>query len=191
MTDAFLFSYAALWIVVGVLLILLIGVLRHIGILYERYSQIRPAVRTGQRVKDLKLATLDGGAVMLSSAVSGITNIIVIGTQCSACHNLLQFIRDGRSVLDTSYPIVIVSTGDPLGTRMMLEAAGLSDPVTTLVDPDGILIQQWGILSIPHSFQVDSELRVNRQSVGAIHSVAPLDNSIHVAPGSQIEEARP
>ena len=58
MTEIWLVSYIMLWVLVLIMLVILAGALRHIGLLYERYSRGTTAItklRAGEMLPDVRI----------------------------------------------------------------------------------------------------------------------------------------
>jgi peroxiredoxin len=176
-TGVWLISYFALWLLLVVLAVLVIGILRQIGVLHAEVRRFRrPPVTTlqaGQTAPDVVLSTLDGQPVRVSDFAGRAADFVVISPQCSGCETLLKQLAE-TDVTDAAGAAgrVIVSIGDKDTTATMVGKAGLIAPMV-LVDPEGRLREQWGVQATPITVQVDEHLRVLRQMLGGGEQLHP------------------
>ena len=173
MIDFWLMSYVVLWILVLVMAILLIGVLRYLGILFQRYDRLAgrnpppTTLKTGQLLPDLTLRMNGREPVTISSLRGKSTAILVVRPGCSPCKALLREVSQGGSfAADGAERIVVVSMSSVVSTLEMVDGISLPDSVKLLVDENGQVENRWGVVATPVSVIVDADLKVVKQIIG-------------------------
>jgi AhpC/TSA family len=173
MTDIWLVSYLVLWCLAIFLGAVLVGVLRHIGILYERYQQasgIHPAatsLKAGDEPKDAVFPNMDGALVPLSSVRGSTAAFAVVSADCSFCRDLLRDIAKGAFDEEGVERWVVVSMNDAEATRGILPAE-VALPLNTevLIDANQRLSDLWGVVGTPVTVVVDADFKIVKQIVG-------------------------
>jgi peroxiredoxin len=171
MTGLWLLSYVALWIVMLLVVAMLVGVLRHIGMLYEQAGRRSPPatkLRAGDVVPDVTLSTLDGVKVRLSRFAGTSAHLVLVSPQCSGCADLLKQLAESDATAEVEGKRVIVSMGDPMGTEELLRRAGAPADGVVLIDREGRIKDAWGVRATPVTIVVDEQLKVLRQVIGAV-----------------------
>jgi peroxiredoxin len=168
-----------MWITILLVVALLIGILRHIGILYEQSGRHRAStdLRAGQVLPDLTLSTFDGSRLRISHFAGHATHFVVVAPNCSACGELLSRLQKAAS--DDSGAMerhVIVSMGNRAATAELLQVAGMVPNSSVLIDEDEKIKGAWGVRATPVTLEVDEQLKVLRQIIGAadLRQLPPL-----------------
>lgn len=177
MTDLWLVSYIALWILFLAVGVVLLSILRNLGVIYSSLEAVAPQTRAapthlkaGQRVPDLTWRTLTGDSRAVSDLGGVRQAFSFVSPTCGPCLKFLQDVARNAVPPDLHDPSVghrvIVSVGDAEGTIALLEKAGLPADSAVLLDPDRQVVHQWGITGTPVTVVVDEELRVVRHIFG-------------------------
>jgi cytochrome c biogenesis protein CcmG, thiol:disulfide interchange protein DsbE len=144
-------------------------------------------VDTGSRAPDFTAATLTGDSIALSSYRGRVVLLNLWATWCTPCrwempsmerlHNELK--ADGLEVVALSVDAepgkldaLAHYGGDVAG---FVEELGLTFEI--LRDPEGAVLDRYGVSGLPTSFLIDREGRVQRRIVGP----AQWDDDEHVA----------
>lgn len=170
MDGLFVVSYLVLWALVVLVIAMLIGILRHIGVLYQFMTPMGTRLVKGTRLKNITLALLDGTGTQLSQFSGTPTAFALVSPGCSACETYLELLRDGVSVTAAGRT-VIISLGDEATTREMLDKTGGTPAQPVLIDGDGRVRAEWGVTTTPVTVVVDEHMRVLHQilGTGALH----------------------
>ncbi len=185
MTGIWLTAFVALWLVVLLLVAIVIGVLRHIGILYGqmvRSSGPPTELRIGQLLPDLNLLTSNETTMTIGQFAGRISDVVLISPGCTECERLLDLLVEGDVAGDPADRRVIISIGDMLATREILQSHQVSLDDTVLIDTGDKIRRLWGAHTTPVTIVVDEHLMVVRQVVGVVDSrhLLPLPQQICV-----------
>jgi thiol-disulfide isomerase/thioredoxin len=179
MTGLWMFSYIVLWILFLVMAVILIGVLRNLGVIYESLANSRPSSTHQVPTKlvageplpiAFALHGLGDAPVSLSDFRGAKTAFSIVSPSCGPCHTLLQAIARDEIKPDpqdvTVLKRVIVSVGDIADTMRLIKQADLRQEVPVLIDREGKVAEEWGITSTPTTVIVDAHLKVVRHITG-------------------------
>jgi peroxiredoxin len=169
MNGIWLISYIALWALVLLLVIVLVGALRHIGILYRRGGQGAPAttLKAGDALPDAPIRNIQGEATRISRFRGTPTRFLIVSPQCSGCKAILEQLAHLPLDADRGQ-IVVLSMADLAETISLTSDLQLPSIYPVLLDPDGFVREKWGITATPLTVVVDQDLKVTHQFVGAI-----------------------
>lgn len=175
MSGLWLVSYIALWVLFLAVAVVLIGVMRNLGVIYE---SITPAPKQsspsnlipGQSLPEVNLLTLAGDIIPISKIGGMKMAISIISPTCSPCQELLERINRGKWQLDPLDPslenLAIVSIGDANLTNNLIRQVGLRHDIQVLIDPEQQMLKEWGVVSTPTTIIVDNQLKVVRHVIG-------------------------
>lgn len=173
MSGIWLASYVVLWVFVVVMAVVIVGLLRTLGVLFERYDALAgfnpPAtsLKTGQQLPDVMLQTLTNEPTASRSLRGKKTALSIVSAGCSHCRDLLNSIAKGSPFDgDQVDRIVLVSISSPASTRELLDGIRLPAIVPVLVGENGSIKDRWGVRGTPVTVIVDEDLKVVRQIVG-------------------------
>lgn len=169
MSGLWLISYIALWILFLVVALLLISVLYHLGIIYNRIDKrSAPATKltAGKPLPDVVLQTLDGNQIRTSQFHGSQSAFVVISPGCSGCVRVLKALAAGEKVVESPLlHTVIVSMRDISATLEMVRQVRLPEDYLVLVDTQNIVERAWGVRMTPVIVEVDNEHKISRQTV--------------------------
>lgn len=178
MTGLWLVSYIVLWILFLLVSVVLLSVLYHLGVIYDKVDKRSPAattLSTGQAVSEAALLALDGRKISVSQFRGSPVSFVIISPGCSGCLKVLREISSGH--WDTEFygdkRVVVISTGDVGETREIAEEAELPPQFPIFIDSNQVLKDKWGIRMTPMIVEVDSDLKVTRQTAFASSTSQP------------------
>lgn len=187
MSDVWLVSYVALWVLFLVVAVVLLSVLRNLGTVYEAMQQPHPApsepikLTAGEPLPDLVLEDLSGEGVSLATFRGQRSAFMVISPGCGPCRNLLEALAaPAHSSIDhfSAAQRVVISTGSGPTTADLIQTVGLSPQVPVLIDQGQSVLERWGVSSTPTTVVVDEHLIFREHTVGF---TAPLANRAALA----------
>jgi hypothetical protein len=175
LTDPWVASYIALWVLMLALGVVLVSLLRNLAAVHAGIAQLLPkpqwrafptALKTGDRLPDVEWLSVDGRRRSLSQ-MKGVRTayaLVTPGSELSATY--LKRIVAGQD-LDPLDPTlrnwVMVSIGDVSDASELVREAGVPEVVTVVADTGREVVQKWGVTSTPVTVIVDEDLRVVRQ----------------------------
>jgi len=171
MSGLWLVSYVALWVLFLIVSLLMISILYHIGVIYNRLDNRRPPptkLIVGEQLPDIRVKNLGGAWVQISELLSGSRGvaIVVVSPACSPCRKILKAIAAGESASDgiPNENTVIISMYDAVATTEMVNEVGLPATYPILVDVDNSVSNKWGVSATPVVIEVDGEKKLSRQT---------------------------
>jgi len=136
------------------------------------------APEVGKQAPDFQLNTLDGQSVSLSTLKGKPVLINFWATWCGPCAYEMPYLQQvyddwrGKGLV----LLAINVRESPSRITEFMQTQGLSFPV--LLDNDGNVTQQYGILGIPTSFFIDKEGIIQGIKVGPFQSKAEIESSL-------------
>lgn len=196
MQEPWVIAFLVQWLVVLVLVVLVVGLLRHLGTLEEQLRLDIPPISSydvGQSIGEFALPDVTGASIQSSDllAGSGGAVLLFVTSTCSACENLLaQFseLTSSRQVRLGKTLIVIGEGGAGTVDRLLESHPGLCEPqVTLLADDEATVLRQFGITSVPTALAIDGKGRVIDQSLNPhaekwLYNKLGVDASVAPAP---------
>lgn len=172
MQGLWLIAFLVQWAIVLMLAVLVIGVLRYLVSVKERWNLAIPAVtkyELQQRIDDFELPNVAGVRIKSTDLLSRSGAIILlVSATCQSCRALLTQVSDiaTRREVVPAKPIVVIALGSKDSVNPLLSTyPGLTDnQVITLIDEQGVTARQFGVDAVPTGFTVDLEGRVLSQT---------------------------
>lgn len=172
MQGLWLIAFLVQWFVVLMLTALVIGVLRYLVSVKERWNLAVPAItkyELQERIDDFELPNSTGIIVKSTDLLSQSGAIILlISATCQSCTALLAQVSEvaTRHEVVLAQPIIVIVLGSKESVEHLLNIySGLtSNQVITLIDEQGIAVRQFGVDAVPIGFTVDHEGHVLRQT---------------------------
>jgi thiol-disulfide isomerase/thioredoxin len=177
MTGPWLLSYIVLWLLFLVVAIVLLGVLRNLGVLYESI-QTQSATRSplsklvnGQILPETELQSLSGAPISLATFAGEKTAFLIMSPSCGPCRALLSDV--GNAVIDldpldpTVQRAVLLSLGEASRTAEFAQQSGVPPTVPILIDAEGVIVREWGIAQTPTTVIVNEQQQIVRQIFGS------------------------
>lgn len=163
MTGLWACAYAAQWIVLMVMALVMIGVLHHLGMLYHQVNELVPIdsnLQLGENVSDISVRALapEEGEVSLGSLLHGSTFLLIVTPSCSGCHHLLSRLPQIARALPTpGWEFLILSeSGDAAARGMTGDVAVAGLPLRMAVDAEARFARKYHIRATPFAIAVDS-----------------------------------
>ncbi|MDE3075844.1 MAG: hypothetical protein KGJ86_10485 [Chloroflexota bacterium] len=188
--NAFLASYAAVWVVLICLIVMTVASLRHLGLMYEalnpvvRFSTAASILKLGESLPRIQLTDLEGGPASLNSPVDGKFRLLVlVQPSCEPCHSILARLGSNAvTVNDGWVPTVVVVGTIDAARRLRSEHDLFATPF--FLDARLESPSVWGITGTPYALVLDSNGRVQRK----VPSPQPdeLLQILQAAPASQV-----
>lgn len=190
MQGPWLIAFIVQWVVVLVLILLVVGVLRHLGNLEEQWRLATPPISSyeiGQAISEFELPDAVGTMIQSSTFLAEAEGAVLlfVSSTCSACVSLLTQISQLISSEHVAFgkSLVIIGEGGAGTVKRLLEAHPdlRSTQVTLLADDEGSVLRQFGITSVPTALAVDGKGRVVDQSLNP-HAEKWLHRKLGVVP---------
>ncbi len=128
----------------------------------------KPQVQPGIMALDFSQKTLDGNREMLSLHRGKIVFLNFWASWCPACRSELPSIqRLNQKMVGKSFVLltVAVDQGGELALRPFMKQNNLLFPV--IIDSDGYLSNQYGVVNIPTTFIIDKNGRIIDKVIGS------------------------
>jgi len=171
MSGLWLVSYVVLWILVLIVSLLLISVLYHVGVIYNRLERrfSQPTkLSAGETLPEVVLQTLGGERVHISQFFGNRIAFVIINPGCSGCLNILKALASGDRIVESPVErTIVVSMRDAPTTLDFVQQVDLPQEHLVLVDTENIIENAWGVGFTPVVMEVDNKLRLSRQTVFA------------------------
>lgn len=162
MTGFWIALYAAQWAAIVLLALVLLGVLRHVGTLYQQIHQLIPLDTTlnlGEKIGDVSVreVTGDGAPMPLHTLLHSPTFLLIVTNGCGGCHTLLARLPQLLdSLRATDWQFLVVSQSSAAATRDLvgsLPAGTVS--LHVVVDEAATLTREHQIRATPFAIAVD------------------------------------
>jgi len=167
MTGLWLVSYIALWILFLIVSALLISILYHLGVIYNKIEKrFSTKLTPGKVLPEVALQTLNGKRLSVSQFFGSQTAFVIISPGCSGCLKVLRAIAAGEQVVEASpMRTIVVSMRDIPATLEMARQVNLPEEYPILVDTENAIQKRWGVSATPVVVEVDNELKVSKQTM--------------------------
>lgn len=173
MQGLWLIAFLVQWAIVLMLAVLVIGILRYLASVKERWNLAIPAItkyELQQRIDDFELPDVAGMIVKSTNLLTRSGAIILVVTAtCQSCTVLLAQVSEIASRRETALakPVILIVLGPKDSTERLLDTyPGLtsSDQVIALIDEQGVAVRKFGVDAVPTGFIVDHEGRMLSQT---------------------------
>jgi methylamine dehydrogenase accessory protein MauD len=178
LSSGWLASYIALWALVMLLVLAVLGLTRQVGLLHLRMppfgardGPIGPPV--GKPAPEFEVTGLDGKPVALRRNGKA-TLLVFLATDCAACDNVVPSLRSiahsDRRTLDT----ILISLDGEAATRDFVKQRGLAS-VTAASAP--LVAELYGATATPFAFAVDPQGIVRGK--GVVNHIEHLESLVN------------
>jgi len=170
-TGLWLYSYLALWGLLVVTGVLLVGILRHVADLHAYWMQHDPAwgLPLGAVAPVLPTEDFLGRPLSIGAGRGRKTTLLFVSRGSSACRRVMTDVPVLAAREDIELVLVVVDQPD--NARQLLQEARreVNFPnMPVLVDHDRALTQQYSARSVPHAVIIDEEGRVGAMGVASL-----------------------
>jgi methylamine dehydrogenase accessory protein MauD len=159
METIWLISSVALWGMVLLLGLLLLGALRALGLLSWRVEQLeattpshrgRSGLKPGQQAPDFILPSSAGAEVALSDFTGRRVLLVFTQTGCGPCH---QIVPELNRLDECDLQVLVVNNGEPDATRRWADDRRVRFPV--LIQEHFQLSRRYEVFATPFAFLID------------------------------------
>lgn len=152
MPGPFVFSYVALWVLVVLQALLLIGLTRAFYDLRQGYEAAeRPSLK-GRRAPSFSAIDLSGSPVTTASLAGKPAALLFVSPTCPSC--TVSLAELGALASDSTRGVVIVCRGGHADCWQLAEDYRLTLPV--VADENGELMQVFGISATPMAVRISA-----------------------------------
>ncbi len=164
MEGIWLIAFLVQWALVLFLGLLVIGILRQLSVMQQRWNMAAPpvtALEIGDELPDITLPDWYGSMVSVKAHLchrGGV--VLILSAGCSACRTLverlsqLEQVRNNGSATDGS--LVVIMLGDRAEAHSLLDELTCKLPQLAVVfDADGLVSRQLAIVAVPTGIAVD------------------------------------
>lgn len=181
MHGSWLVSYIILWVVVALLILLVLGLAREIGLLHRRLAA-PGAVMTDEGLKIDEpapgfqaLQLPEGREVEFTPAGATDAVIVFLSTECGICRELMPGLMRGWAEWKDRVRIALVCEGDENAVRKFQDETGVVN-LPLFVDPNAAIRTSYGISSTPHAFLLGRSGTVRLK--GGVNSRDDIDRMV-------------
>lgn len=194
MQGPWIIAFIVQWVVVLVLILLVVGILRHLAVLEEQWRLATPPISSyevGQLIGEFELPDVTGTMVRSPELLAGSEGAVLLfaSSTCSACVSLLAQVSElisNRSVALGKSLVVIGEGGVGAADRLLEAHPGLrGSQVVLLSDDESAVLHQFGITSVPTALDVDGKGRLIDQSLNP-HAEKWLFRKLGVTPPADL-----
>jgi peroxiredoxin len=148
-------SYLALWVLVIVDSLVLLGVVR---IVYQLQLSARSEsahpLRPGKEVPAFVAADLYGGRISTSDLAGRVTALLFVSPDCEACTDFLEILSSGKKELLQN--LILVCRGAEEDCARLADQHHFTG--STIGDKDAYITRLYGISRVPTAVVVDADL---------------------------------
>ncbi len=182
MTEGFLASYIALWILVALLTIALAALARQIGLLHRRIAPVGARIMNvgpsiGETISSFSGTDIHGRSVAIPSPDRRNTALVFVSPTCPACDQLAPALRSVAQHERSHLRVVLGSfNGDDIKNREYAIQHSLGQ-LEYILSPD--LAHAFGILTTPYVVLIDGGGVV--RSKGLVNSREHIESLFNAA----------
>lgn len=194
MQGPWLIAFIVQWVVVLVLMLLVVGILRHLVSLEEQWRLAAPPIssyKVGQLIGKFELPDVTGTMVRSPELLAGSEGAVLLfaSSTCSACVSLLAQVSGliGNRSVALKKSLVVIGEGGVGAADRILEAhpSLRGSQVVFLSDDESAVLHQFGITSVPTALVVDDKGRLIDQSLNP-HTEKWLFGKLGVVPPADL-----
>lgn len=151
MPDVFAISYAALWILVVLQALILLGLTRAFAEMRGATPE-RPSLK-GQRAPQFSAVDLAGHPITTATMAGKPAVLLFVSPSCASCRVTLAELRAIAS--DTTRDLTVVCEGEDAGCRELAAEYSLAHPM--VADASGELKRIFGVIGTPMAVRISAE----------------------------------
>ncbi len=170
MSGTWLASYVALWVLVVLLTVVVLGLVRQLGLIHLRLGPESDLLATteglelGSMAPDFRAADVVHGKELTLSDLKGRPNVLVfIAPTCGPCRELMPHVVNFQRSRDGKANVVLFNQSDPQISLELARAYKLPMPV--LPDPEGVISKSYQVRATPFGYGLDKNGVVRRRGV--------------------------
>jgi hypothetical protein len=163
MQGIWVLTFLVQWVLVLLLAVLVVGILRYLHSVQERWDLAVPAIskyEIRQKIDDFELPDVSGTKIRSRDVFlpSGVA-ILVVTPSCRSCLALLdqvsELVKRPNTVLTKPILIIVAGTRDHLENLLRISPALDSQQVILLYDEDSSTLKTFGLRAVPTGLEVD------------------------------------
>jgi methylamine dehydrogenase accessory protein MauD len=171
MNGIWLISYLALWVLVIILTIFVLGLVRQLGIIQARLGPekknllvTREGLAVGSAAPDLRGSdVIHQREFKLANLMGRPSMVIFISPRCAPCQELLPHIPELQNTWGKKGAVVLCSHGSAEASLHLARAHQLEIPV--IADVEGTIAQAYKVRATPFAYRLDRNGTVRRRGV--------------------------
>lgn len=165
MQGIWLLAFVMQWALVLLLAALVVGILRYLHSVQERWDLAVPAIskyEIRQKIDDFELPDISGTKIKSRDVLlaSG-SAILVVTPSCRSCLALLdqvsELVNRSNTILTKTILIIVAGTRDQLENLLRIPPVLDSQQVILLYDEDSSTLKTFGLRAVPTGLEVDRE----------------------------------
>lgn len=165
MQGFWLLAFVVQWSLVLILTVLVVGILRYLHSVQERWDLAVPAIskyEIRQKIDDFELPDVSGTKIKSRDVLlaSGAV-ILVVTSSCRSCLALLtqisELVNRPNTIITKAILIIVAGTTDHLENFLKFSPVLGSRKVILLCDEDGSILKTFGLRAVPTGLEVDRE----------------------------------
>lgn len=164
MTELLVVAVVSLWVLVLIILFLIVGALRQIGLMQLRLGTdpgaliTREGLDRGIAAPDFQLPTLDGGQIALGELGAIPKLLVFLSTTCQSCRELAPHLNEVFDTRHKQMAVVVICDGSLESCDSFAREAVIRPRVA--VDTTGLVKAKYEVAMTPFAYFLDFESRV-------------------------------
>jgi methylamine dehydrogenase accessory protein MauD len=161
MNGVWVASYVALWVIVGAMAFIIMGLLRQFGLIQMRLDVEPGALITGEGLERGAVAPEFAGKDVMTDRDIRLRDmrdrrvaLTFITPTCDSCRSVVSFLN-GIASQWSDVQMVTICHGAPQACRELGDQTGLRVPL--LADPVGAIAANYKVSSTPHAVLIDEQ----------------------------------
>jgi methylamine dehydrogenase accessory protein MauD len=170
MSGLWLLSYIALWVLVILLVVIVLGIVRQLGVIHirlgldENLLSTREGLEIGAVAPDFRAADVMRNREISLAELKGRSSIFVfVSPDCQPCQELMPHLTLFNKSRNGKVNLVLFSQSDPQTSLELTKAHKLSVPVIS--DPEGGFLKLYQVRATPFAYRLDANGTVRRRGV--------------------------
>ncbi|MCS6846512.1 MAG: hypothetical protein RMN52_02205 [Anaerolineae bacterium] len=191
MEGIWLIAFLAQWALLLLLGLLVIGTLRQLGIMQQRWRMAAPPITSleiGDVLPDLYLPDQDSEIVPVSGHLKQRGGVILfLSGACAACRMVLEQLEALEDSDVANRGVVLIMVGDVAEARRLLRShPGLAPAILVVFDVEGTAMRRLNVIAVPTGLVVDERCRLVSQTFNP-HAGQWIYKALRIAPPIQRE----
>ena len=182
MSGLWLISYIALWMLVILLTVIMLGLVRQLAVINVRLGpednllSTREGVELGAIAPNFRTIDVVHGKEITLTNLKGRSSIFVfVSSRCQPCQELLPHLSSFNKKLGGKINLVVFSQSDPQESSELVNIHKISAPVIS--DTEGIFSKQYQVRATPFAYRIDEDSIVRRK--GVVNNLESLEELLN------------
>jgi methylamine dehydrogenase accessory protein MauD len=165
MNEVWIVSYFVLWIVVALLVFVVLGLLRQLGVIQIRLGPepgvliTEDGLKRGAEAPDFQRPDLlTGGTINFRELLSRRVLLLFLSPTCESCRTLIADLNGLMTSREDELAVVAVCTAGETACRQFARRFGVKVPL--VADPDNAVSADYDVQRTPFAFLISSQGRV-------------------------------